>query len=121
MGVGGSRVRINDARRWPPVMPGVPRTYDATGTLRRSVTLVTALPIQMLMHGLDARVGRRGDDLGALAGVLLHACEYLGRGLGGCAAVEGRLRVVFDHELRGLRRSAVDEQLGQPDCHVDAA
>ena len=37
------------------------------------------------------------------------------------AGVERRLRVVLDHQLRRLGRRAVDEQLDEPQRHVDAA
>src|SRR6185312_5521215 len=40
-------------------------------------------------------------------------------GLGQRARVERRLRVVFDEQLRGLRGLPVDEQLQQPQGHVD--
>src|SRR5690348_754692 len=42
-------------------------------------------------------------------------------GLGEGTGVEGRLRVVFDQQLSGLRGLAIDEQLNQAQCHVDTA
>ena len=41
--------------------------------------------------------------------------------LGHRPAVEWWLRVVLDHELRGLGGGAVGQQLDQAQCHVDAA
>lgn len=56
-----------------------------------------------------------------MLGVIDDSFDDFLAGLGDTAGVERRLRVVFDHELAGLGGGLVEQDLDQPQCHVDAA
>ena len=56
-----------------------------------------------------------------LVGVIVGPGNRRRVGLGERAGVKRRLRVVFDEQLSGLRGLTIDEQLNQPQGHVDPA
>ncbi len=123
------RARDDGRRRGPRrERPGHPRTFRGRPHHgRRVLVRVRQRAVDRRQHDVRAfRRRQRGGDVRLAAsrpqrGVLDDPRHHGVVGLVDGTAVERGLRVVLDHELRRLSCRAVDEQLDEPECHVDAA